>query len=76
MFRVVSRYEYFAGEAQNDTTVRYVKKFTNWFVPLRGDNFETKKDAEEYIKHIKKTISNSIDKSTKLKHEYRVEEIK
>jgi hypothetical protein len=74
MFRVLSRYEYWASQSDEDNVVHPVKKFTKWFVPLGGGMFDSADDAESYIKNMKNTISKSIDKSTKLTHEYRIEE--
>lgn len=74
MFRVLSRYEYWASQSDENNVVHPVKKFTKWFVSLCGCTFTNIDDAESYIKNMKNTISKSIDKSTKLKHEYQIEE--
>ena len=65
MYIIQSRYEYWS--------LHEGKKWTRWF-NLHGAKFDSLELAEEALKSNKKK-SSEIDKVTKLKHEFKIEQI-
>lgn len=65
MFVIQSRYEYWS--------IYEGKKWTKWF-NIHGKKYEKLEEAKEDLK-INKKKSDEIDKATKLKHEFKIEEI-
>lgn len=62
-YQIQCRYEYFSGDG---------KSWTKWF-DMYGDTYKTLPEAEEGLKRLKEKIK-SIDKITKLKHEYKIKD--